>query len=40
MESNRGKRYSPEERAEFVQLYKESGQSLLIELLKLGRSVR
>ena len=28
MESNRGKRYSPEERAEFVQLYKKSGQSL------------
>ena len=28
MESNRGKRYSPEERAVFVQLYKESGRSL------------
>ena len=28
MESNRGKRYTPEERAVFVQLYRESGQSL------------
>ena len=28
MESNRGKRYSPEERAAFVQHYKDSGLSL------------
>ena len=28
MECNRVKRYSPEERAVFVQLYRESGQSL------------